>query len=118
MLFRSHRDLPDVPLFVDMAKTPQDRKLIELLVAKQEFAKPYVLPPDVPAERVALLRRAFDATLKDPKFLEAATKQALPVDGPSTGQELAATTAELSKTPQDDIRRLEAIFAKFRAGKS
>jgi tripartite-type tricarboxylate transporter receptor subunit TctC len=116
--FSRHPELPDVPLFLDMAKTPQDRKLIELLVAKQEFAKPYVLPPDMPAERVALMRKAFDETMKDPKFLEAAAKQSLPIDRPSTGQELAATTAELSKTPAEDIKRLEAIFAKFRAGKS
>ena len=115
--FSKHPDLADVPLFMDLAKTVEDRQLLELLLARQEFAKPYVAPPEVPAERVAILRRAFDATLKDPRFLAAAEKMNLPIDRPMTGEELAATTEHISQTPPAVLKRLEDIFANFRAGK-
>ena len=115
--FSKHPDLADVPLFMDLAKTAEDRQLLELLLVRQEFAKPYVAPPEVPAERIAILRRAFDATLKDPQFLAAAEKMNLPVDRPMTGEELAATTERISQTPPAVLKRLEDIFANFRAGK-
>jgi tripartite-type tricarboxylate transporter receptor subunit TctC len=115
--FSKHPDLPDVPLFMDLATKPEDRQLLELLLSRQEFAKPFVAPPEVPPARLDMLRRAFDATLKDPKFLEDADKLKLPIDRPMTGEELATTTEALSRTPASAIKRLEDIFAGFRAGK-
>jgi tripartite-type tricarboxylate transporter receptor subunit TctC len=112
-----HPDLQDVPLFLDMAKTPEDRQLLEVNLIKQEFAKPYVAPPGLPPERTGMLRRAFDATMKDPRFLEAAAKQGMPIDRPMTGEELAAMTLEVSKTSPAVVKRLEDIFANFRAGR-
>ena len=59
---------------MDQAKTEAQRQAMRLLFARTEFARPYFLPPDVPAERVQALRRAFDATMKDPAFLAEAEK--------------------------------------------
>ncbi len=70
-----HRDLPDVPLIGDFSKTEADRQLIELLLAPLEMGRPFFAPPDVPQDRLEILRRAFDATAKDPEFLADAQKQ-------------------------------------------
>ena len=58
--------LPDVPLAVDQAATREDRALIELLFFPQEMGRPFVMPPDTPKPLVATIRRAFDATMRDP----------------------------------------------------
>src|ERR1700691_5412331 len=62
-------ELPAVPFIMDYAKNDLDRRALELLMAPDAFAWPFVAPPGVPADRIALLRRAFDATMKDPGFL-------------------------------------------------
>ena len=61
-----HPELAGVPMAMDQAKTDAQRQAMRLLFARTEFARPYFLPPDVPAERVRAMRRAFDATMKDP----------------------------------------------------
>ena len=114
--FSKHPELPDVPLFMDLAKTDADRQALELELARQEFSKPYFAPPDVPPARLEILRRAFDATVKEPGFLKAAEEAQLPVDEPMTGQELAALTARLSTTPTAVVKRIEDIFKKFTSG--
>ena len=69
---RSHPTLDKmgVPLTVSFAKTDEQRQILELVYGQLVFGRPYVLPPEVPADRVAVLRRAFDATLKDAKLKE------------------------------------------------
>jgi tripartite-type tricarboxylate transporter receptor subunit TctC len=113
--FTRHAELPDVPLFMDQAKKPEDRQALELLLARQEFAKPYFGPPEVPADRVLLLRRGFDAVLKDPELLAGAAKASLPIDGPMTGEELATLTARLAETPPSVVQRIEKVFTDFKA---
>ncbi len=71
---RKHPDHPEVPLVLEFAKNDDDRKLIELVVAPQQFARPFAAPPDLPHERAAQLRRAFEATVKDPAFVEESIK--------------------------------------------
>ncbi|MGH6768465.1 MAG: Bug family tripartite tricarboxylate transporter substrate binding protein [Xanthobacteraceae bacterium] len=70
-----HRDLPNMPLILDFAKTDEHRQLADLLLAPLEMGRPFFAPPGVPKDRIALLRRAFDATVKDPEFLADAEKQ-------------------------------------------
>jgi len=67
-------ELPNVPWIMDYAKNDLDRQALELLLAPDAFAWPFVVPPGVPADRVALLRRAFDDTMKDPSFISDAKK--------------------------------------------
>jgi len=74
-------NLPDsVPFAGDLARTPEDRDLLNLLTAADAVGRPYVASKKVPADRLAALRRAFDATTRDAQFLAEAKKLDLPVD--------------------------------------
>jgi tripartite-type tricarboxylate transporter receptor subunit TctC len=110
-------ELPDVPLFMSLAKTDEEKQILTFMLARQAAAKPYFGPPDVPAERVAILRRAFDETIRDPKFVEAATKAGLTLDGPMTGEQLADLVKKLAATPPEVIKRINAMFDAFQANK-
>jgi hypothetical protein len=114
--FTKHPMLPDVPLFVDQAKKPEDRQVLDLLLARQETGKPFFTGPDVPPERLAILRKAFDQVVRDPKFVAAIEKAKLAVDGPLSGQEVADLAARLAQTPTETVKRLEAILTKFKQG--
>jgi tripartite-type tricarboxylate transporter receptor subunit TctC len=94
---KKHPDLPDVPLVLDMAKTPDDKAAIELAVARLEYGRPFFVPPGVPADRVTALRRAFDATMKDKEYIADALKLKLEID-PLTGEQVDAVIARVSKT--------------------
>ena len=82
---KPHPDLPKVPLVINFAKTDEGRKLIRALVhSVGPTARPYVLPPGTPKDRVAMLRKGFMETMKDPEFLAEAKKANLdinPLDG-------------------------------------
>jgi tripartite-type tricarboxylate transporter receptor subunit TctC len=108
-------DLPDVPLLKDQAKTDNDRQLLAFLLARQEFSRPYIAPPGVPSDRLEVLRRAFDATVHDPQFLDALHSIRLTAENPMTGEALAKRVSDLSKTSQAVKDRLTKIFADYLA---
>jgi hypothetical protein len=93
-----YSELPGVPLVMSLARTDSERQAMRLLFARTEYARPFFLPPDVPAERVEALRRAFDATMKDKAFLEEAAKLQLEVS-PMTGAAVQTLVGELARTP-------------------
>jgi len=105
---RSHL-LPDVPLMLDVAKSEADRQALLLLFGRTEYGRPYFLPPGVPADRVAALRRAFDATMKDPAFVADANRIGFPLD-PLTGEQVQAAIADLAKTPPAVVDRVRAAL--------
>jgi tripartite-type tricarboxylate transporter receptor subunit TctC len=76
----------------------------------QEFAWPFMAPPDLPADRKQLLRAAFDATLTDPEFLEDAKRMALEVN-PISGRAVEALIDELYSTPDDVVAKTRRIIA-------
>jgi tripartite-type tricarboxylate transporter receptor subunit TctC len=80
-----------------------------MLFARTEYGRPYVLPPDVPAERVAALRRAFDATMRDEAFIAEAAKLQFDVD-PLTGEQVQALVAQLAATPRDIVSRVRTAL--------
>jgi tripartite-type tricarboxylate transporter receptor subunit TctC len=106
---KKHPDLPDVPLVLDRAKTESDRQALLLALARLEYGRPFFLPPDVPAERVAALRRAFDATMKDPAFLADAEHMKIDID-PLSGEEVAALVRQVAATPPDTVARVRAAM--------
>jgi tripartite-type tricarboxylate transporter receptor subunit TctC len=69
-----HAELVDVPTMLEFARSDADRQAMTMLFARTEYGRPYFLPPDVPPDRVAALRRAFDATMRDPGFIAEAAK--------------------------------------------
>jgi len=97
-------DLRQVPLLTDLAPDGQDRKVIELLSFSQEVGRPFLMPPDTSPELVTTIRRAFDATLKDPAFLAEAEKALLEVD-PVTGEDMNELIRRAYATPQALVRR-------------
>ena len=111
---QKHRELPDVPLFKDLARTQAERQMIDLMNVRDEITRPYVAPPDIPPARLEVLRRAFDGTVSDPAFLAEMQRQHLEVDGPSTGQELTALVDTIAKTPPAVVQQLVTLFANYR----
>jgi tripartite-type tricarboxylate transporter receptor subunit TctC len=94
--------LPDVPMIIDLLKDPKDRQTFELVVLPQEFGRPYVAPPEIPAERAKALIDAFEATMKDPAFLADAAKIRLTLD-PLSGKEIVDMLERAYKAPKDVI---------------
>ena len=114
---KKHPELSDVPLVMDLISKPEDRIALEYLFATQEMGRPLATPPGVPEDRVVALRQAFDETMRDPEFLEAARRANLDVD-PIPGAEVQAIMQRLYKTPQEVIERVETIRGIADAGRS
>ena len=93
-------DLPDVPLMRDLAKTPEQKQIIDFISRSVSVGRPIATTPGVPAERVAALRKAFDATLEDPAFLAEAEKQRMEIRA-MTGAELAQLVKDIIEAPAD-----------------
>jgi tripartite-type tricarboxylate transporter receptor subunit TctC len=100
-----HPELADVPMILDLAKSDGDRLALRLALARLEFGRPFFLPPNVPPERVDALRRAFDATMRDPAFLAETEKLKIEVE-PLTGEQVATLIAEAYATPADTVARV------------
>ena len=79
------------------------------MVATKAIALPFAAPPGVPAERITMLRRAFDATMKDPEFLAEAKKMLLDVE-PSTGEATQAVVGKLYATPAAVVERAKKLL--------
>ena len=94
-----HPELPDVPTVVELARNDEERAILRAVMNATEIGTAFFTPPGVPADRVHALRRAFDATMKDPEFLAEAEQTKLTV-GPLPGEELQKLVAEVS-----DLRR-------------
>jgi tripartite-type tricarboxylate transporter receptor subunit TctC len=79
------------------------------VLARLDFGRPFFLPPNVPADRVAALRKAFDDTMKDPAFLAEAEKLKLDID-PLNGAQVSALVTRVLATPKDVVERVRNIF--------
>src|SRR5215203_5346724 len=99
---RKHPELPDVPLILDQAKTEEQKQSLDLALARLEFGRPFFMPPNVPAERLNAIRRAFDATMKDPEYLAEADKLKIEVDA-MTGEEIAKMLEQMARTPPEVV---------------
>lgn len=104
-------DLPDVALISDLARTNEERSILELILGQTTFGRPYFLAPNVPAERVVALRAAFMATMSDESFLADAKKQKLEID-PISGDEMQEGIARIYKSPRDLVEKANAIRTK------
>jgi tripartite-type tricarboxylate transporter receptor subunit TctC len=93
-----------VPLTVTFAKTEDDRQVMEMIYSQNLFGRPYLVPPGVPADRVAAMRGALAAMLQDKALLAEAEKSGLDI-GPMGGEELQALVAKLYALPPKVIER-------------
>ena len=96
------------PYARDLLTDPKKQRTFDLLTASAVIGRPYIAPRAVPADRVAALRNAFDAVMKDAQFLADAEKQRLIVT-PMTGGEVASYIKELQQTPADVVAAAKAI---------
>jgi len=113
---KGHRELDHmgVPLAIDFAKSDEDRKVMDLIFSQLLYGRPYVLPPGVPADRVAALRKAFVDTFRDPEIVAEAGKMKLDVDALS-GEEVQAEVAKAYAMPPHIIERArQALVYKSR----
>lgn len=102
---------PDVPAIGELANNDADRQAIEMMITRLQFGRPFFLPPDVPAARVEALRRAFDATMKDPAYLAEAEKAKLDVSA-MKGEEIGPLVAKVLATPPEIVARVRAALAQ------
>ncbi len=109
-------DLPDVPGALDLVSDPQAKRVLELILNRQEMGRPYAAPPGVPAARVAALRRAFDATMQDPEFLAEAARTSLDID-PLTGEQIDRLLERSYTAPNDIVMRAAELVTPEGAGK-
>ena len=104
-----HADLPNVPLIMDLARTEADRRVFGLVFARNVMGRPFVAPPNVPAERVEALRKAFIETMKDKDLLAEAEKTSLEVN-PVPGDEIQRIVLDAYQTPPEIVKRTGALL--------
>ena len=100
-----------VPLMISLAKSEEDRQAMQMFYGQNEFARPFLLPPGVPAERVQLLRKAFEETMKDPELLAEAEKMRIDVE-PRTGEQVQNLVAKMYETPPAVIERVKKAIGR------
>lgn len=104
--------LKDVPLFselMDKYKTGEaTRRLVKVVVAADEFGRPIVFPPGVPADRVKIIRDAFNKAINDPALRAEAEKRRLDID-PATGEELDSLAKEVMTVPPDVVEKVKKL---------
>src|SRR5262249_22229330 len=83
-----HPDLAGVPTMVELGKTAEDRETIAFFAGAATIGRSIVAPPDLPEEELAVLRAAFEATMKDPQFLAEAKQSNIDID-PLAGEDVA-----------------------------
>ena len=99
-----HPELPDVPSVLDFAKTDEQRAILKMVFARQVMGRPYVAPPNVPADRIAALREAFTATMQDKDFLAEADKTQLELN-PVSGEDVEKLVKDVYATSADIVAK-------------
>ena len=102
-------DLPDVPLMLELARNPADRELLTFLSADTAISRAFVTAPGAPPERVAALRKAFDATMKDPEFQGEAARTRMEITAAS-GEACQAVSDSIINAPAEVRARAKAAI--------
>jgi len=104
-------EMGNVPTMVELAKTPEDRELFTFYTSAGDVGRAFIAPPGVPADRIEALRKAFDATMKDPELLDEVKKANLDFF-PATGAELQKIIADTSAVKPEVITRMQQILGR------
>ena len=104
-----HPDLANAPLLSDLLKNEEDRASVSIIFDKYQMGRPFFAPVGVPAERIAVLRAAFDASMKDPALIAEADKQKLELN-PLTGAQVEALIMRLYASPQEQVKRARLLL--------
>ena len=106
-----HPELPDVPLVTVLAKTDEQRQALALLFARDVLGRPFLAPPEVPADRVKALRAAFDAAVHDPALLADADKAKMEIELVNA-QEVEAVIRNAYATPKAVVDRVKEAMKR------
>ena len=99
------KGMPDIPNLIDVVKTTEEKQIVALVTSPFEMGRPFVMGPDVPEDRLRLVRRAFDSMLKDPEFREDVEKSRVDVIGPMSGDELQAAVMAIYGTSKEVVMK-------------
>jgi hypothetical protein len=99
--------LKGVPVIMDLVKNEDDRRVLDVIFARQAMAYPFASPPEVPADRLAALRAAFEATMKDPQFLTETRTTGMEIH-PVSHQEMTAIIERVYSSSPALIERVKA----------
>ena len=112
---RPDERIKDVPVFNDLMKkykTPADvQQLAKVVLGADEFGRPLVFPPGVPADRVKIIREAFDKTINDPALRAEAKRRRLDIN-PATGEELQALAKEVMSASPEIVEKVKGLIGK------
>jgi tripartite-type tricarboxylate transporter receptor subunit TctC len=114
MLFTTERDRVagfNVPSIFEYARTSEQRDILAFHASSLETGRPWLAPPNIPADRVEALRRAYDATMRDPAFLAEARLRRLEVD-PRTGEYVEGVLRSIARLPDDVIAKAAQMTRK------
>ena len=100
-----HPVFPDVPNIPELAKTPEQASILQLVFARQAMGRPFLLPPGAPPEATRILRTAFNAILQDKAFLEEAQKRRIDLTMPMTGDEIHALLDKLYASSAEVVEK-------------
>jgi tripartite-type tricarboxylate transporter receptor subunit TctC len=105
-----HPDLLDVPTVIDLTRSEDERELLQLIFAQSSMARAIYGPPNIPPERLKLLRAAFDRMMKDPEFLADAARSKMEINQPMPGEKMSELVNRLyAVKPELIARAREAI---------
>jgi len=104
-----HPSLKGVPNVFDLARNDEERRVLEFLYAGQGIGRPFVAPPDLPSERLKMLRDAFNATMKDPEFIADVKRNKFDLE-PEDGEHLTALINKIYATPKAIIERVSNLI--------
>jgi len=97
-------EFPQIPPLTDFAKSEENRRILRLFSTDVVIGRPFVTSPGVPAERVALLRKAFEAMMRDPAYVEDSRKAGLDIST-TGGDRIQSVVADLASTPDDIVAK-------------
>ena len=101
--------LTGVPNVLTLARNDDEKKVLEFLYAGQDIGRPFVAPPGLPAEKLKMLRDAFDATMRDPEFIADVKRNKFELE-PNDGAHLAALIDKIYATPKSIIERVSNLI--------
>jgi tripartite-type tricarboxylate transporter receptor subunit TctC len=110
LAFERHKDFPDSPVIYDLVTKPEDRQLLDLMIGPSAMARPFAAPPGLSPKIATMLRRAFDATMKDPAFLAEAEKIQAEIL-PTSGEDVQNLVTKLYGTPKPVVERVKKFLA-------
>lgn len=114
--FEKEPEIPDVPLLIDLAKSEKDKQVVTVITLPTAIGYAHFMAPGVPAERVAALRKAYAATMKDADFLAAGKKRHM-VIRPQTGEQIEALVKKAAATPKPILAETAKILGWTDDGK-